>query len=89
MDKAVAAHFGPERFVTAIVAELDVATGLYRWVTCGHPPALLLRRGRIVKTLNSRSTFRSGCSTPYRRPRRSGSSPGPDRPLQRRCRGGA
>lgn len=52
MDVAVAAHFGGDKFVTAIVGELDLATGWWRWITCGHPPALLLRGGQVVKELD-------------------------------------
>jgi len=51
IDRWLQAEFGPDRFVTAIVGELDLQTGVWRWVTAGHPPALLLRRGRIVKHL--------------------------------------
>ena len=53
MDSAVAEQFGPDRFVTGIVGELDVPTGWWRWTTCGHPPALLVRDGRVVKALDS------------------------------------
>ena len=51
MDRAVDEQFGPDKFVTAIVGELDVDTGVWSWVNCGHPPALLVREGRVVKTL--------------------------------------
>ncbi len=53
IDLELGAHFGPDKFVTAIVGELDTATGGWRWVSCGHPPALLIRGGRVVKTLDS------------------------------------
>lgn len=53
VDAAVAAAFGPDRFVTGIFGELDTATGIWTWTTCGHPPALLVRRGRVVKVLDS------------------------------------
>lgn len=49
MDKWLTAQFGPDMFVTALIAELDVVKGRYRWVNAGHPPALLLRAGQIVK----------------------------------------
>jgi serine phosphatase RsbU (regulator of sigma subunit) len=39
------------RFVTAVIAELDVASGALRWVSAGHPPPLLLRGGRLVRAL--------------------------------------
>jgi serine phosphatase RsbU (regulator of sigma subunit) len=51
MDKWLTSQFGPDMFVTATVAELDIVTGHYRWVNAGHPPALLLRAGQIVKIL--------------------------------------
>ena len=52
-DVELSAHFGPDRFVTGIVGELDVVTGWWRWATCGHPPALLVRGGRVVKELDA------------------------------------
>ncbi|MDQ4133182.1 MAG: SpoIIE family protein phosphatase, partial [Actinomycetota bacterium] len=51
IDGAVSAEFGPDRFVTAVLAELELASGRLRWSVSGHPPPLLLRNGRIVKTL--------------------------------------
>ncbi len=51
IDGAVATQFGPDRFVAAVLAELDLGSGRLRWSICGHPPPLLLRSGRIVKTL--------------------------------------
>ncbi len=51
IDGAVATQFGPDRFVAAVLADLDLVSGRLRWSVCGHPPPLLLRNGRIVKTL--------------------------------------
>ncbi|HUR23427.1 MAG TPA: PP2C family protein-serine/threonine phosphatase, partial [Acidimicrobiales bacterium] len=51
IDGAIAAQFGPDRFVTAVLAELELASGRFRWSVSGHPRPLLLRNGRIVKTL--------------------------------------
>ena len=51
IDDAISGEFGPDRFVTAVLAELDLASGCLRWSVSGHPPPLLLRNGRIVKTL--------------------------------------
>jgi stage II sporulation SpoE-like protein len=53
MEHAIAAHFGPGQFVTAIVGELNLTTGWWQWVTCGHPPALIVRDARVVKQLDS------------------------------------
>jgi serine phosphatase RsbU (regulator of sigma subunit) len=52
MNDSIAAQFGPDKFVTAIVGQLDTRTGVWSWITCGHPPTLLLRRGHVVKTLD-------------------------------------
>jgi serine phosphatase RsbU (regulator of sigma subunit) len=41
----------PARFVTAVLASLDTDTGVLQYVLAGHPPPLLLRRGRAVKHL--------------------------------------
>jgi serine phosphatase RsbU (regulator of sigma subunit) len=49
-DEAIASSFGEERFVTALLCDLDLATGLLTWIPCGHPPPLLIR-GRTVKEL--------------------------------------
>ena len=53
VDTAVADTFGGEQFVTALFAELDLATGQLRWHSAGHPAPLLLRGARVVKTLHS------------------------------------
>jgi serine phosphatase RsbU (regulator of sigma subunit) len=45
MDKWIHAQY-PGSFVTALVAELDTATGRYRRVSAGHPAELFLRGGR-------------------------------------------
>jgi serine phosphatase RsbU (regulator of sigma subunit) len=49
-DDAIVGSFGQERFVTALLCDLDLATGLLTWIPCGHPPPLLIR-GRTVKEL--------------------------------------
>jgi len=51
VDEAIAVRFGPERFVTGVLAELDLATGRFCWVRAGHPAPLLLRGSKVVKTL--------------------------------------
>ena len=53
MDAAVTEQFGGDRFTTALLARLDVSTGDLTWVSAGHPAPLLLRRGRVVKTLHA------------------------------------
>jgi serine phosphatase RsbU (regulator of sigma subunit) len=51
IDEAISDQFGPDRFVTAVLAELDLASGQLQWSLAGHPPPLLLRGGKIVKAL--------------------------------------
>jgi serine phosphatase RsbU (regulator of sigma subunit) len=51
----IQSHFDASRFVTGILTSLNIATGRISWCVAGHPPPLLLRRGRIVKTLVSAS----------------------------------
>ncbi|SDQ06601.1 PP2C family protein-serine/threonine phosphatase [Quadrisphaera sp. DSM 44207] len=48
MDRVIAEQFGPERFATAVIARLDLATGRLRWINAGHPPPLLLRAGALT-----------------------------------------
>ena len=60
MDSAIADQFGPERFVTAQMARLDVSSGLLQWVNAGHPAPLLLRGGRVVDALESPTTLPVG-----------------------------
>ena len=52
-DAAVADTFAGEQFVTAVLAELDLATGRLAWHCAGHPGPLLLRGTRVVKTLET------------------------------------
>ena len=53
IDAAVFAGFAGEAFTTAVLAELDTDTGLLSWVNAGHPEPLLLRDGRLVKSLHT------------------------------------
>lgn len=39
--------------MTAVLAELDLETGRLAWCNAGHPPPLLLRRGRLVRALTT------------------------------------
>jgi serine phosphatase RsbU (regulator of sigma subunit) len=53
IDAALNTQFSGERFVTAVLAELDLASGQLRWHSAGHPAPLVLRSGRVVKTLTA------------------------------------
>jgi serine phosphatase RsbU (regulator of sigma subunit) len=59
-DHAIAAQFGDNRFVTALLCDLDLASGLFTWIPCGHPPPLLIRRNKVVKELDRRQQLPLG-----------------------------
>lgn len=61
-DHAITAQFGGSRFVTALLCHLDVGTGLFTWIPCGHPPPLLIRRNKVVKELDGRQQLPLGMS---------------------------
>jgi len=61
-DQAITAQFGGNRFVTALFCNLDVSTGLFTWIPCGHPPPLLIRRNRTVTELFRRQRLPLGMS---------------------------
>jgi hypothetical protein len=60
MDQAMADQFGPERFATAQMGDLDVRDGTLRWVNAGHPVPLLLRGRRVVGELAGPTTLPVG-----------------------------
>ena len=60
MDAAMAEQFGPERFATAQMGELDTGTGVLTWVNAGHPAPLLLRGDRVVRQLDGPTTLPVG-----------------------------
>jgi serine/threonine protein phosphatase PrpC len=51
IDDVLLQTFAGSSFTTAVLAELEPATGTLCWLNAGHPPPLLLRHGRRVKTL--------------------------------------
>jgi hypothetical protein len=52
IDETLLDAFGGTSFTTGVLAELDTGTGALRWVNAGHPEPLLLRHGRLVKSLH-------------------------------------
>ena len=59
-------------FATAVLAELDLATGVLHYLVAGHPPALLVRGGRMVKELKNPVTLPLGLGHLSQAPRRLG-----------------
>lgn len=53
VDEVLRHQFGGERFASAVVGRLELASGTFRWVNAGHPPPLLIRGGRLVKVLDT------------------------------------
>ena len=51
IDEALRSQFAVKAFVTAALIQIDVSTGAVRWLNAGHPRPLLLRNGRVVRTL--------------------------------------
>ncbi|MFI6151407.1 PP2C family protein-serine/threonine phosphatase [Kitasatospora sp. NPDC051170] len=42
------ARWIPDRLLTAVVADLDAATGEFSWINCGHPTPLLIRGRHVI-----------------------------------------
>lgn len=65
IDETIAHHFPGGSFVTGVLAELDLTSGRLRYINAGHPRPLLLRSGKIVKSLGQghRRPFGLGVST--------------------------
>jgi hypothetical protein len=51
-DVALTEQFDDLRFVTAVLADLDLDTGVLRYLNAGHPEPLLLRGGKVVGALS-------------------------------------
>lgn len=64
IHRALMASFDGSVYTTGIMSELNTATGVFSWVNAGHPPPLLLRDGRLVKTLASRPAPPMGLAFP-------------------------
>ena len=47
-DAALRHIFADMQFATAAFGWLDLRTGRFRWICAGHPPPLLVRRGKVV-----------------------------------------
>jgi sigma-B regulation protein RsbU (phosphoserine phosphatase) len=45
-------EYADDTYATGIIGELELATGVFRYVSAGHPSPLLLRSGRVVRSLD-------------------------------------
>jgi serine phosphatase RsbU (regulator of sigma subunit) len=68
MNEAVEEQFPDRRFVTALIAELELDSGDLRWVSAGHPPPLLIRDTRRARTLQAPAAPPLGVGLPGRPP---------------------
>jgi stage II sporulation SpoE-like protein len=50
-DAALTDEFRDARFVTAVLAELDLAEGKLSYLNAGHPPPVVIRGGKAVQAL--------------------------------------
>jgi serine phosphatase RsbU (regulator of sigma subunit) len=64
MDDAVGGQFPGERYVTAVIARLDLDSGRLSWISAGHPPPLVIRVGRHVLPLVAPPSTPLGVETP-------------------------
>jgi phosphoserine phosphatase RsbU/P len=44
--------YADNTYATGIIGELELATGVFRYISAGHPAPLLLRSGRVVRSLD-------------------------------------
>ncbi|KUL29595.1 PP2C family protein-serine/threonine phosphatase [Actinoplanes awajinensis] len=58
----------PGAFVTALLAELDIPTGMYRRISAGHPAELFLRDGVALPALPTPNTLPLGLGHMLTRP---------------------
>jgi hypothetical protein len=63
-DAALVEYIPEGRFATAVLAELDLDTGRLRYLNAGHPPPLLLRRGKVVRQLGGGRRMPLGLDDP-------------------------
>jgi hypothetical protein len=52
MHDAVGDQFPDERYVTAVIAQLELGSGRLSWISAGHPPPLVIRNGRTARILS-------------------------------------
>ena len=52
IDTSLTEQFADFRFITGVLARLDLVTGRLRYLVAGHPAPVLLRSGRAVRTLD-------------------------------------
>jgi Stage II sporulation protein E (SpoIIE) len=64
IGRTIENHFGEQRFVTGVLASLEIGTGRLSLCAAGHPPPLLLRGGHVIKSLSARRGMPFGIGPP-------------------------
>ncbi len=54
IEEVLAEQDSSGRFVTSVLAELDLRSGVFSWASYGHPPPVIIRKGRWVTSLECR-----------------------------------
>jgi sigma-B regulation protein RsbU (phosphoserine phosphatase) len=75
-DAALIGQFGDLRYVTGVLAELDLRTGRLRFVNAGHPPPVVLRHGQSVAVLKGGRRLPLGLDGPIDEPAQYSLEPG-------------
>jgi len=52
ISRALGDQFGGEMYASGVLAELDLDSGRLRYLAAGHPQPLLIRGGKVVKSLD-------------------------------------
>ncbi|MFJ8666215.1 PP2C family protein-serine/threonine phosphatase [Streptomyces sp. NPDC093600] len=60
IERILIEQFTHDRYATAILADLDLGTGLLSWLNCGHLPPILIREGRWITALDRPPTHPLG-----------------------------
>ncbi|MFF8262596.1 PP2C family protein-serine/threonine phosphatase [Streptomyces virginiae] len=60
IESMLLAQFSLDRYATAVLADLDLRSGLLSWINCGHPPPILIRAGRWITALDRPPTHPLG-----------------------------
>jgi phosphoserine phosphatase RsbU/P len=63
-DVEISTQWTDARFTTAVITEVNLDTGLVRYVNAGHPPPALLRGGKVVRLLDGGRRLPLGLDDP-------------------------
>ena len=68
--------YGSHSYATGVFGQLDLTTGVFRYMNAGHPSPLLLRAGKAVRTLDGGRRTLLGFSGPPKTPAEEQLEPG-------------